>query len=406
MGTSVKKILILAGDTDGNIGDRAIVFSTCEELRRLDPQIQISLVSGNPRADRFFFGAEAIPRGLGGLPSLAREALTSDVVLCGGGGLFQDDASLVKMPYWTLRIALARCLARRVVGYSLGVGPLNRASSRIAARLAFACMHEISVRDDLAKAIAEQLTSKPVQRVPDPALMLPAASEEDANCTLKEAGVPVDGSPVVGVAVRRWFHHHATLIPHEYAVKYRLRKVPGAKPCDRMIALLAKVLDRLAEEHGAHILFLPSYNVPHEADDRICDATMRRMRSDRKSLSRIFDPSLYKAVAGRLSVMLGSRMHPAIFAAAMGTPVVGLPYNLKSEGFFRLIGHEDKLIPIEDFVRNEMVDELTNLLAKSITEGRSAFRRVSELIDDTRRFTARILNASPRTSDGLLSTDS
>jgi polysaccharide pyruvyl transferase WcaK-like protein len=203
--------------------------------------------------------------------------------------------------------------------------------------------------------------------------------------------------------VRRWFHHRATLIPHEYAVKYSLRKVPGAEPCDGMVALLAKVLDRLAEEHRAYILFLPSYNVPHEADDRICDATMRAMRSDRKSLSRIFDPSLYKAVAGELSVMLGGRMHPAMFAAAMGTPVVGLSYNLKFKGFFKLIDHEDKLIPLEDFVRNEMVDELTNLLAKSITEGRSAFRRVSELVDDTRRFTARILNVFPRTSDGLLS---
>jgi polysaccharide pyruvyl transferase WcaK-like protein len=406
MGTSIKKILILAGDTDGNIGDRAIVFSTCEELRRLDPEIRISLVSGNPRADRSFFGAEAIPRGLGGLPFLARAALTSDLVLCGGGGLFQDDASLVKMPYWALRIALARCLARRVVGYSLGVGPLDQASSRIAARLAFACMHEISVRDDLAKAIAEQLTSKPVHRVPDPALMLPAASEEDANCTLKEAGVPLDGSPVIGVAARRWFHHRATLIPHKYAVKYRLRKVPGAKLCSKMITLLAQVLDRLAEGHRAHILFLPSYNVPHEADDRICDETMRAMRSQQKSLTRIFDPSLYKAVAGRLSVMLGSRMHPAMFAVAMGTPVVGLSYNLKFEGFFRLMGHEDKLIPLEDFVHNEMVDELTKLLAKSITEGRSAFPRVSELVDDTRQFTARLLNAFPRTSDGLLGADS
>jgi len=259
-------------------------------------------------------------------------------------------------------------------------------------------MQEVSVRDDLARALSEGLTSKPVRTVPDPALTLPPASKADAARLLRSAGVPADGSPVVGVALRRWFHQRRTLIPHKYAVKYGLRRVGGAEPLTRMIALLAEALDRLVEEKEAHVLFMPTYNVAHEGDDRISDAVLDKMKTRRKSLIRISDPRIYKAVAGRLSVMLAGRMHAAIFAAAMGTPVVGLSYNQKFEGFFRLIESEDRLLEIEDFVRNERTGELTGLLSDEIDRGRGIHRRVGELADTTRRFTAAILNSSTTTS--------
>jgi polysaccharide pyruvyl transferase WcaK-like protein len=385
-------VLILAGDTDGNIGDRAIVLSTCLELRRHDPDVRITIVSGRPDADRVFFGADVVPRGARGLAELAAAARRSDLVLCGGGGLFHDDASLVKMPYWALRLAFVRALAPRIIGYSLGVGPLNWSVSRLAARIAFACMDEVSVRDEFALAVAQPLTSKRVQLVPDPALMLPSAEEAVADRILAAAGVPEGASPLVGVAVRRWFHHQPTLIPHKYAVKYRLRRIPGGESCEQMTSLLARVLDRVSEEHGARVLFLPTYGVSHEADDRICEEVGRKMRTSPPSVARIDDPRAYKALAGRLSVLLGSRMHATILAATMGTPVVGLSYNRKFEGFFRLIGREDQVITIEDFVAGERTQTLANLLADAIREERPAVSsRLETLAETTQSFTARIL---------------
>jgi polysaccharide pyruvyl transferase WcaK-like protein len=389
-----KRVLILAGDTDANIGDRAIVYSTCAELRRLAPNVRITLVSGDPDSDRSYFQAETIPRGLRGLPRLAKAAASSDLVLCGGGGLFQDDASLVKMPYWAVRLAFVRCLARRIFGYSLGVGPLDWPLSRVAARVAFACMEEVSVRDDLARATTEQLTSRPVHRIPDPALCLPPAPVKEAARLLEEVGAPTNGTPIVGVALRRWFHQHPTLIPHKYAVKYGLRRVRGQEDCQAMVGLIAKLLDHVVEDHGAHILFLPTYNVSHEADDRICHEVAGRMKSERHALLRIADPRLYKAVVGRLTALLSSRMHPTIFAAAMGIPAVGLSYNQKFQGFFQLIGCPDRVTAIDDFVRRGMVDELRSMLGDAIGTDTGVLPRVTELMEDTRRFTHRILDRS------------
>jgi polysaccharide pyruvyl transferase WcaK-like protein len=399
------RVLILAGDTDGNIGDRAIVYSTCRELRRLNPQVRITVVSGRPKADRAFFGAETVPRGAAGFLPLAAAAARADLILCGGGGLFQDDTSLIKMPYWAARLAWIRCFNDNIHGYSLGVGPLRSAIGRLSGRVAFGCMSKISVRDPFALDLARTLTGKPVRLVPDPALTLPPSPPRVASQILARAGVPDDGRPLIGIAARRWFHHRRSLIPHKYAVRYRLRGVPGAEKCERFTSLLADVLDRLAMQYGAHALFMPTYNVAHEADDEICRQVIRKMRPGRAGIAPIQDPRDYKAVCRRLSVMLGARMHPTIFCAAMGRPVVGLAYNTKFQGFFRLLGCEERVMTIDDFVSGERTEELIRMIAACVNGGHArGSRRVLQLVRRTREFTAEAMNAArpiPSMSAGL-----
>jgi polysaccharide pyruvyl transferase WcaK-like protein len=235
------------------------------------------------------------------------------------------------------------------------------------------------------------LTSKPVQLVPDPALLVPPAPQEKAYKLMQRNAIPLDGTPLVGVAARQWFHHRPTLIPHKYAVKYHLRKIPGTEECDRMTSLLAQVFDRLADGYRAYTVFMPTYNVAHEADDHVCEEIIAKMKSGRAGLIRISDPGLYKAVAGHLSVMLGGRMHATIFSVDMGTPVVGLAYNQKFAGFFELLGLKNKIITIEDFVHKEMTHELIALLSEAMTNKLNTLSRVRELAELIRKFNENLM---------------
>jgi len=383
----LNKVLILSGDISGNLGDRAIFLAICKEMRRANPLVKISAVSENRTAEKLS-GACVIPKGPRGLVELLRTALGCDLILCGGGGLFQDDDSLVKMPYWGMRLALLSLFRKPIVGYSLGVGPLRSASGRLFARLAFTCMQTISVRDPEALKTSSGLTTKPIHLVPDPALLLPSASSAEAFCVLKESGAPLDGIPLVGVALRRWFHHAKTFIPHKYAYKYRLREARGRSECDRMTRLLAQALDAVVEKHAAHIVFMPTYNVRHEADDEICKDVLSKMRTDSKTLIRVESPRLYKAITKFFAVMLGARMHPLILAASTGTAIVGLSYNQKFKGLFDLLGVEDHLFQIEDFVANQRVDELTAVLSESIVNRPAFMSALSELVEKNRKFNA------------------
>ena len=387
----MKKILILAGDIDGNLGDKAIVTSTCESLTSLSPDIHFTLVSDNPSLEQEFSNVTTVPKGWKGFFQVLKHARESDLVLCGGGGLFQDDDSLVKMPYWAVRLLVVRLFCKKIVGYTLGVGPLRFSFSRFFARLAFACMVRVSVRCPRALKTAREATKKSVKIVPDPALLLNSGCREEARAILEENQVPLDGRPLIGVALRKWFHNKTTFIPHKYAVKYRLRKIPGEEKRQAMIQLLARVFDRIVQEHGAFIVFLPTYNVSHEADDNICRQVMDAMASKNTRLVGVQNPKQYKALSSHLNVMLGGRMHPTILAASEAIPVVGLSYNQKFFGFFELLGAENSLLDIEDFVKHEQTEKLVELLARSINDKPAYVERVHALGEDILNFNRELM---------------
>lgn len=365
------RVLVLGGDADGNLGDRAILQATCRQIRELAPGAAVAVVSADPARAARDYGAEVVAPGLRGLPALCAAAARSELVLIGGGGLFQDDDSLVKMPYWALRVALARLLCRRVVGYALGVGPLRAGISRLAARVAFACMERVTVRDPEALEVAQPLTRKKVGLVPDPALVLPPAPREAAQALLRAHGVPLDGRPLVGVALRRWFPAKPRLIPNKIAAKFPWRRqAPPPPEAEALAAGVAAALDAAVRDHGAFVLFLPTYTYAHEGDDRVCAAVAARMTAPAGShaMLRLDDAALYKAVTGELAVLLGGRMHPTILASAMGTPVVGLAYNPKFFGFFELLGASAWVLDVTRFVREGGGPALARLLDRALRE--------------------------------------
>jgi polysaccharide pyruvyl transferase WcaK-like protein len=158
-----------------------------------------------------------------------------------------------------------------------------------------------------------------------------------------------------------------------------------------MTMLMAQVLDKIIKQHNSFIVFLPTYNVPHEADYLTCKRVMRKMRSSRAALLLIGNPNHYKGVARYLKVMLGARMHPTIFSASVGTNVIGISYNQKFQGFFELLGIPEKVISIEDFVENQLSDELTALLSEAIVRNNSLVDRVQIIADKIRIFNEEIL---------------
>lgn len=386
-----KRIVITGGDADGNLGDRAILQAMCQELRSLDPDLVISAVAEKETAAAA--GVECIARGLRGLPRLISAAFRADVVLCGGGGLFQDDDSLVKMPYWAARVALLRICCPRIVGYSLGVGPLTAASSRAAARIAFFLMSDISVRDPIARKTAQTLTHKPVAVVPDPAPVLRPASADEATALLDAHGVPLDGRPIVGVTVRRWFPPKPRLIPNKISSRLGVTDRARNESSSVMCTLLADVLDRVVSETNAFVLFLPTYNVPHEGDDRLCREISEKMSSGQSAILCIDDVGLYMAVCDRLDAMIGGRMHPTLLAASVGTPVVGLSYNPKFQGAFSMHGMSDRLMDIGDFVLGEKVDELHRLVKATLHSDARSTLQTEALRSQIREFNERLLRA-------------
>jgi polysaccharide pyruvyl transferase WcaK-like protein len=345
---ALARILLLGGDSDHNVGDRAIVTAVTQCILSHDPTAEISLVAGRSPASPIPGVSNSIPRGIPGATALGRAAVSADRILIAGGGLFQDDDSRAKMPYWAARISLLKSLNSRIAGHSLGAGPLQHAESRLAARVACEALTTVSVRDRHAHAALTACTGRHIDVVPDPAFMLEPAPAQDAIALLRSLDLRPD-RPLIVVAARRWFHARGGFVPNVLKARAGMTLASDTPRLDSLLDALSGALVHLARRLDASILLLPSYNVAHEADDAVCAALARRTGSLTVRLARINDPRLYKSVLGHATLVLSARMHPLILGAGMGVPFVGLSYNSKFEGLFELLGWPAQPLRLDDF---------------------------------------------------------
>jgi polysaccharide pyruvyl transferase WcaK-like protein len=364
---SAPRLLILGGDADFNLGDRAILHGLCLALLRADRSARITITSNTLEPASLPGVVAVIPRGAGALPRLLRAAARQDLVIVGGGGLFQDDDSRVKMPYWAARLRLLARTNPRLVGHALGAGPLRHTESRVCARLACDVLESVSVRDHFARDWLQPCTSRHVELVPDPAFMLPPAPTAAVDAVLRRLRIE-PGRPLVGVALRRWFHRRGGVVPNRARAALGLGTQEGVADMAGFLDQLAGVLQALAADLGADVLLLPSYHVAHEGDLQACRQLAGRLGERHTRVAVIREPCLYKGVCGRLSIMLSARMHPLILAAGMGVPVVGLGYNGKFGGVFRLLGLSGRVIPLDAFRAASQGDRLFAAVRTALTE--------------------------------------
>ena len=159
----------------------------------------------------------------------------------------------------------------------------------------------------------------------------------------------------------------------------------------RLAAMLAEVLDELVRRHRAHILMMPSYCAPHEADRMMASEIISRMEQTGAQLLDVDDPALYKGIASEVSLMIGGRMHPTILAASSGTPVVGLAYNQKFQGLFQMLEIDEQLMDVVDFVQGAKILELTDIASAAMVGPNDCLQRAVTLADQTQEFNRLLL---------------
>ena len=388
-----RRVLLLGGDSDWNLGDQAIQSAVCHGLSQADPDVRITITSDLPRdaitARQLPNVVGAVPLRPSGIGALLASAAEQDLVLLSGGGLFQDDDSRVKMPYWALRLALLRRACPRIRGLSVGAGPLERRESRYWSRRAEASMDALSVRDPFAAAWMERCLGRQVPLVPDPAFLMEPAPRWRADALLRGHGIHPD-TPLIGVAMRRWFHPRGGFLPHRWRFRLGIGD-PGLSPVMlRCLDQLAGALRQLSDELGAQVVFLPTYPLPDEGDVAVCEALASRQPEEQRRVLILRDPALYKAVAGRLKLMISGRMHPLILAAGMGVPGVGLAYNGKFNGLYKMFGIAPRVVPLERFRDGEGGQAV-------VTKARDALVRDGDLADRARGLSTQVRDAIDKT---------
>jgi polysaccharide pyruvyl transferase CsaB len=292
----------------GNLGDEALLDVIVGRLRGRYAGCAIDVLSADPAGTARRLGVEATPRA--DIGAVRRAIGRADVVLSGGGGLLQDVTSLRSLLYYAGIVRAATRAGKRTMIFAQSIGPLDF-WGRAVVRACCGGVGAATVRDERSRRLLNGLVPRvPVERTADPVFLLEPGGEP---LDLRAEGLDGPG-PLVVVSVRRWQHPEATA------------------------STLAAVVDRLAEEHGAQVAFLPLGGPP---DAEVSSAIIRRSRSTPVLLP---DYSLGQAaqVIGRAALVIGMRLHALVIAARLGVPFAALPYDPKITALL-----EDLQYPLE-----------------------------------------------------------
>ena len=300
----------------GNAGDDAILEAILQEMRSIDPDMPITVLTKDPKATRLTYRVRTAGRmDVGTWKKAMRHA---GLYINGCGSLIQDVTSRRSLWFYLHNIQAAHKAGCKVQMYGCGIGPVLREQHRkLAASVLNASVDVITLREpDSLKELQSMGVTKPeILLTADPALTLPAASEDEIDSILLRAGIPTHGKYLC-FALRNWkgFEDKAPLFAQ--AAKYAYETY-GLTP---VFAAVEKHLDPVAGRLAAAGLDIPHYFL-----------------DDAGSAGTII------GALSRMQAVVSMRLHALIFAAGQGIPLAGVVYDPKVSAFLRYIGQENFL---------------------------------------------------------------
>ncbi|SMB91385.1 polysaccharide pyruvyl transferase CsaB [Thermanaeromonas toyohensis ToBE] len=327
----------------GNLGDEAILYSMVQALKSLEPELEILVLSHDPAGTERFLPVKAVNRWR--LLEVAWALRRSDLLISGGGSLFQDTTSPRSLLYYLGILELARVLGRPRMVYAQGLGPLKRSWARYLTAKVLDRVQLITLRDSNSHVLLRELgvqhpevkvTADPVLGLKVSAFNLGAGREKLLRLGFK-AGV----KPLAGFFLRYW------LLPE------------GA------LEALARAADYLVDQ-GWGVLFLPLH---FPRDVEACWQVQRLMNRPATVVKEKLTLEDAVGIISSLDFLVGMRLHALILGAVLEVPFIGLSYDPKVEAFCRQV--EQPYLPLNFLHYEDLIFIFKRVLYElpSIREG-------------------------------------
>ena len=298
----------------GNAGDDAILEAILQEMRSIDPDMPVTVLSKNPRETRLSYRVRSVSRM--NVPGWLGAMRRAKLYINGGGSLIQDVTSRRSLWFYLLNIRAAKRAGCAVQMYGCGIGPVTRGNHRqLSAKALNRYVDVITLRepDSREELMSMGVTEPEILLTADPALTLRPAGNDVVDSVLLRAGIPPRGRYLC-FALRQWpgFAERASLFGQAARYAY---ETYGLTP---VFVSVEKGPDSAANRMAAQGLD----GIPHYFLDNAGGAG---------------------AIIGALSRMeavVSMRLHALIFAAGQGIPLAGVVYDPKVSAFLRYIGQE------------------------------------------------------------------
>ena len=297
----------------GNAGDDAILEAIVTELRQVDPDLPVWVLSRNPEDTRLTYRVNSIYTFA--FPKFLWRMRKTRLYINGGGSLMQDVTSHRSLWFYLFTISWAKKLGNKVMMYGCGIGPITSpANRRRASRVLQKSVDAITLRDTHSKDELDDMgvTKPEIILSADPTVILPPAPEQAIDGILESQGIDPKGN-YIGFALRPW---------------------PGFED---KASVFASAADYAYEQYGLTPVFLP---IERRLDVAAARTAAQYMKAPHYILSETGSSSHTIGLFARMQAVVSMRLHALVFSAGQGVPLVGVVYDQKISSFLSYIGQD------------------------------------------------------------------
>ena len=348
-----------------NVGDELVCFSVADNLRRKIPGCEIGILTLNKKKSISFNNkldyAEFYEAGAINYKywvwffKLVSIVLKHDVIVIGGGGLFQDLYSWRLMSGSLALAALGKLLGRKVFVNGIGIGPIKRGWLKYSTKHILKFVDYITVRDDESFETLQEIDSK-IER-----------------CSVTADVVPALNLPEIA------------LQSGEGRIAFILRDWAGLN-----YESAAALIDELAASGKKVDL----YCFEPESDSRFYGKILKYCSKVSAENCREVLPDNLECLLeqlGKASVVVSMRLHGCVLSIAMNKPLIPIVYERKVKAFAERAGIVKYLKEVKD-IAPTLIDTIKLFSEQNINVSDSEYEKMKQDSMENFRILARELS--------------
>ncbi|MGA2309795.1 MAG: polysaccharide pyruvyl transferase family protein [Candidatus Bathyarchaeia archaeon] len=241
----------------------------------------------------------------------------------------------------TFEISVARYFKKPTVMFPNSVGPFKTFVGRFLSRLSLNNCNRILIRDSISYELVKSLDIKAPRILTSDSVLL---FSPDFPSKLKN-NEKSNNRPVIGVSAGIYNHTVTTTEIRKYIKEHAL------------------ALDIAIEELGAEVIFLPHYITGFRYDDlEISNLILQSMKhKNGVRIIQVDNAREFKSILGQMSIIVSSKMHPAVIGISMFTPTLCIAYDHKQMGFFEDIGMSQFLVRFDEISHEVIFSKINSL---------------------------------------------
>jgi len=307
-------VLICGAYGMANAGDEAILDAILAEMRSIDPDMPLTVMTRSPEETALKHSVKALHTF--DIPGFLKAMKRSALYINGGGSLIQDVTSTRSIWYYLISLRAAKSRGCKVLMYGCGIGPVNRGSNRKwAASFINRSVDAITLREEhsLRELQSMGVTKPEILVASDPALFIEPTPEAELDALMERHGLRKEDKHIC-FCLRNW-----------------------AGYSDKA-AIFGRTAAYARERYGLRPVFL---SLNFKKDGVPSALAAQSAGSDAIVIDEAMSSGATVGLISRMNAVVSMRLHALIFAASQSVPVAGISYDPKVHAFLDYIGQDN-----------------------------------------------------------------